>query len=258
MLRKRAGSFLGGAARRAKNDIDTDDDFCGTIPSDTEAALQYIESTYPPELKASLPRISLKHQVYAVVDDKTVVDRELERLQQENKIRLFKLSTGPDDYAVISVRILKAHLQSVTHEDSRETVDRFFARVLSSHNDVAISKRTLSCEKGFTERDVSRLIACGLLTVQDVGSYWISIPGLGLFMRYFVRGRDTVLRTLRKTKYNEMMQSELEVRKLATCKLGTKFHVLDLIGAELVTCVETTSGSLLHLNLAHEKNARRS
>lgn len=259
MLRKRTGGSLSAAARRPKNDIDTDHDFCGVIPSDTEAALQYIESTYPPvgELSSSVPQIVLKHQVYAIVHDKTTVDRELERLQQENKVQLFKLSTGADDYAIISLQKLETHLRKVSPEDCTATVEKFITRVLSSHNDVAIGEKMLGCEKGFTEKEVSQLMASGLLTVQDVGSYWLSIPGLGSFMRQFVRGRDSMLRTLRTAKYNEIMQSELEVKKLAACKLGMKFHILDLIGAELVTCVETTSGPLLRLNSTHEKNATR-
>ena len=257
MIRKRTGGSLSTAARRPKTTVDTEDDFCGIIPSDTEAALQYIESLYPPveELGSSnsLPHIVLRHQVYAVVHDKTTVDRELERLQEENKVRLFKLSTGADDYAITSLEKLEVHLQKVSPEDCKETVEKFFFRVLRSYNDVAIDKKRLSGEKGFTEKEVSQLMSSGLLTVQDVGSYWLSVPGLGSFMRHFLKGRDCVLRTLRTAKYNEIMQSELEFKKLSACKLGIKFHILDLIGAELVTSVVTTSGPLLRLNSAHKR-----
>jgi serine/threonine-protein kinase 19 len=256
MIRKRTGGSLSTAARRPKTTIDKEDDFHGIIPSDTEAALQYIESLYPPEedLGSSVPHIVLKHQVYAIVHDKTTVDRELERLQEENKVRLFKLSTGADDYAITSLEKLEAHLQRVSPEDCKETVQKFFFRVLRNYNDVAIDKKRLSDEKGFTEKEVSQLMSSGLLTVQDVGSYWLSVPGLGSFMKHFVKGRDCMLRTLRTARYNEIMQNELQLKKLPACKLGIKFHILDLIGAELVTSVATTSGPLLRLNSTHNRN----
>lgn len=48
------------------------------VPSDTMAALLYIKSIFPVKMFENVvPPIILKHQIYCVVKNKTLVDREL-------------------------------------------------------------------------------------------------------------------------------------------------------------------------------------
>ena len=46
-----------------------------------------------------------------------------------------------------------------------------------------------------------------MLTVRDVGSWWLAIPSAGLYMKSFIRGRKAVLTMIRKSKYKEILQS---------------------------------------------------
>ena len=47
-------------------------------PNDTKATLLYIKSTFPVQVFAGkIPAIMLKHQVYSILKDKTLVDRQL-------------------------------------------------------------------------------------------------------------------------------------------------------------------------------------
>lgn len=88
----------------------------------------------------------------------------------------------------------------------------------------------------------------GVLTVRDAGSWWLAVPGAGRFIKCFVKGRQAVLGMVRKAKYRELLLSELLGRRApATVRLGLAYHVHDLIGAQLVDCVSTTSGTLLRL-----------
>ncbi|XP_036212349.1 serine/threonine-protein kinase 19 isoform X2 [Myotis myotis] len=60
--------------------------------------------------------------------------------------------------------------------------------------------------------------------------------------------RQAVLGMVRKAKYRELLLSELLGRRApASVRLGLAYHVHDLIGAQLVDCVSTTSGTLLRL-----------
>ncbi|XLR04201.1 hypothetical protein S83_070399, partial [Arachis hypogaea] len=43
----------------------------------------------------------LKSQLYSSVKDRTQVDRELESLRRDKVLRIFKLNTGQDDYAIM-------------------------------------------------------------------------------------------------------------------------------------------------------------
>ncbi|KAH7943812.1 hypothetical protein HPB52_011795 [Rhipicephalus sanguineus] len=66
-------------------------------------------------------------------------------------------------------------------------------------------------------------------------------------------GRSSVvaaalLQTLRRSKHQELSRAELESRRLPRgTKLGIGYFVYDAIGANLVTCVKTTSGDVLRL-----------
>ncbi|XP_031518594.1 serine/threonine-protein kinase 19 isoform X2 [Papio anubis] len=92
------------------------------------------------------------------------------------------------------------------------------------------------------------LVNAGVLTVRDAGSWWLAVPGAGRFIKYFVKGRQAVLGMVRKSKYRELLLSELLGRRApAVVRLGLTYHVHDLIGAQLVDCISTTSGTLLRL-----------
>lgn len=50
-----------------------------TVPNDTEAAFQHLADIFPSAavMGGKLPRIVLKHQLYALVEDRTQVDRHV-------------------------------------------------------------------------------------------------------------------------------------------------------------------------------------
>jgi serine/threonine-protein kinase 19 len=50
-----------------------------------------------------------------------------------------------------------------------------------------------------------------------------------------------------RRKYNEIMQKELEKRKLQSSGLGVLFHLRDLFGSRKLTRVETTCGTMIRL-----------
>ena len=48
------------------------------VPSDTKAAILFLKSVVPlSKFEGKIPAIILKHQIYCVVKDKTLVDRQL-------------------------------------------------------------------------------------------------------------------------------------------------------------------------------------
>ncbi len=50
------------------------------------------------------------------------------------------------------------------------------------------------------------LVNSGLLQCRDVGSWWLGIPGAGVFMKHFTKGRQNILRMIRKRKFKEILQ----------------------------------------------------
>ncbi|KAL9956715.1 hypothetical protein ACROYT_G038236 [Oculina patagonica] len=242
------------------NSPDGDDsNFDFEVPSDTKAAILFLKSTVPlNKFEGKIPAIVLKHQIYCVVKDKTLVDRELNKLWEENVIRLFKLTSGSDEFGVLLTDDYISHIKSrVTDSSILLTIDKFVRDVLPNHIDVSISKKVAAGKYKLSEEEITHLVNTGVLTTRDIGSWWLSIPGAGVFMKNFTNGRTALIRMLRQRKYREILEKDLLTRKFAShSKLGIAYHVYDIIGAELVKSVETTSGRLLRLDIQSESRAR--
>ncbi|XP_047651578.1 serine/threonine-protein kinase 19 isoform X2 [Phacochoerus africanus] len=165
----------------------------------------------------ALPPIVLKNQVYSLVPDRTVADRQL---------------------------VLKA----CEGRPYAGTVQKFLASVLPACGDLSFQQDQMTQTFGFRDPEITQLVNAGVLTVRDAGSWWLAVPGAGRFIKCFVKGRQAVLGMVRKAKYRELLLSELLGRRApAAVRLGLAYHVHDLIGAQLVDCVSTTSGTLLRL-----------
>jgi len=188
----------------------------------------------------------LKHQLYSIVTNKTHVDKELSELKTKGEVRLFRLGVEPDDLCVMFTNEYTRHCQKLN--PNKPSIDKFINSVIPQCSDISINRDTLLTQYHFKEEEITDLMKCGMLTLREVGSWWLAIPGAGEFMKSYVRGRKATLLMIRKCKYGEVLQQELESRKLPKmAKLGMTYHIYDLVGAELVTSLNTTSGRLLRL-----------
>jgi hypothetical protein len=110
---QRAPPAAAPAARAPVPAPPADDNELGAELSDVEAALLLLKGEVygdsagaagaPAPAGARLPPVILKAQLYTVLPDRTAVDRELDALQRAGALRAFKLATGADEYAVLSM-----------------------------------------------------------------------------------------------------------------------------------------------------------
>ena len=73
--------------------------------------------------------------------------------------------------------------------------------------------------------------------MRDIGkaaSWWFAIPSVGPFVKQLTKGRSSILQMIKRAKHQELLQSELEARKLTASKLGMDYHLHDILGSELV------------------------
>lgn len=203
-------------------------------PSDIEAALLYLKSKFPVEkFEGRLPPVLLVHQIYSIIKCKTSVDREINCLQAKGAVRVFKLGGEEAALVLISSDDLVNHITQ--HCPRKPVINRFVKELIPKVQDVSIDKELLQGDLGFTQQEISDLVSAGLLTLRSAASFWFSFPNAGEFMRTYLKGRKSVLRTIRKCKFSEILQFELEQRKLEkSAKLGMLYHIHDIIGAELV------------------------
>ncbi|XP_026206533.1 serine/threonine-protein kinase 19 [Anabas testudineus] len=217
-------------------------------PTDIKSTLEYLMTLFPRKIfNDTLPQIVLKHQLYSMHSDKTLVDKEVNKLREQGELLMFQLGFDAEAFGLVFTSDYKAKvLSGVEGKATQATVEKFLEKVLSSSTDLSFSKDKMLKEFFFTDSEITQLVKSGVLTVRDAGSWWLSIPNSGKFTKYFIQGRKAVLAMVKKSKYGEVLKAELEGRRTTSqVKFHMKYHVHDIVGAELVESIPTTSGTLL-------------
>uniref|UniRef100_UPI0012932A6C serine/threonine-protein kinase 19 n=1 Tax=Lonchura striata TaxID=40157 RepID=UPI0012932A6C len=149
-------------------------------PAAVEAALGAVAALFPRRLFGdALPPLLLRHQLYSVLPDRTAVDRHLNRLRDEGRVRLLHLGLGPDALAVVSLPLYREKALAAVAGSPREPlVRRFLEAAVATSPELSYEQRSMR-EMGFGDSDITQLVAAGLLTVRDAGSWWLAVPGAG-------------------------------------------------------------------------------
>ncbi|KAJ8318464.1 hypothetical protein KUTeg_003555 [Tegillarca granosa] len=179
------------------------------MPSDTKAFLLYLRNLFPLEkFEHRLPPIMLKHQLYSLINNRTMVDKQLNDLKVSGEVKLFKLGNETDLYGVVFTDDYRSHVIRVMAEVSigRNVTERFVNTIIKHCHDMSINKDTLMVEYLFTDEEITQLVKASVLTVRDIGSWWIAVPNAGMYVKSFQRGRKAVLTMIRKCKYKEILR----------------------------------------------------
>ncbi|XP_053708341.1 serine/threonine-protein kinase 19-like [Synchiropus splendidus] len=220
----------------------------GEGPPDVSSTIEYLRSLFPRKLfNDTLPQIVLKHQLYSLHSDKTMVDKEVNKMREKGELLMFQLGFDAEAFGLVLAADYKAKV--LAGEDGRVTqgtVEKFVEKVLPSSTDLSFSKEKMLREFLFTDAEITQLVKSGVLTVRDAGSWWLSIPNSGKFTKYLIQGRKAVLGMVKKSKYGEVLKADLEERRTTSqVKFHMKYHIHDIVGAELVESISTTSGTML-------------
>ena len=206
-------------------------------------------------------KIVFKHQLYSLVENRTIVDRGVNALLEKGDIKLFKTSLGNEQLSIMFTKdyaeyVKKAYSTqdtsrssaSDTSELAKKMVFRFIDNVLPTLKDISVNEECLLKHHGFKDNEITELIRAGILTVKNAGTWWLSIPNVGFFMKLLRKGRQTIIQTINRTKYKEISRDTLLTKKsLPSMRLNIEYQIHDLIGADLVKCIHSTTGVLLRL-----------
>ncbi|XP_020079715.1 serine/threonine-protein kinase 19 homolog isoform X2 [Ananas comosus] len=180
-------------------------------------------------------------------------------LKKEKVLRVFKLSTGQDDHAIMFMEdYLKQMASSVKRFEKEkqhdlEVFEWFKTYVMESKLDVCIAHQELcsllSHGGEVTDRHVTLLISAGLLTRQliDPNMYWFAIPNIGSILKGLSQGRKELLSLLNRRKYKEMPLAPLEKKRLRLSPLDMRFHLRDLIGSGHLKSLQTPAGIIVRV-----------
>lgn len=168
-------------------------------------------------------------------------------LRENGELLMFQLGFDSEAFALVFAEDYRAKV--LQEEAGRKTLgaaEKFLDKLIPGCSDLSFNKDKMLKEFLFSDSEITQLVKSGLLTVRDAGSWWLSIPNSGRFIKYFIKGRKAVLNMVKKSKYSEILRTELEERRTtAQVKFQMKYHVHDIIGADLVECIQTTSGTVL-------------
>ncbi|RDD43913.1 Serine/threonine-protein kinase 19 [Trichoplax sp. H2] len=156
-------------------------------------------------------------------------------LRIRNVIRMFKLGEGADEFSILTTEDYTDCIKKLITKENKSSIYKFLHCVLPKCTDVSINRETLFDKIGLSEQDLTYLMSIGTLTIRDVDSWWIAIPNAGQFMKHFIRGRECVIKILKKRKYKEILEQDLQKHSsLKSCCLGASFCIHDVIGKEIV------------------------
>ncbi|GLC34310.1 hypothetical protein PLESTB_000743500 [Pleodorina starrii] len=88
---------------------DDGDDAEADVPSDVELALMALKSdlrSHPGA--AELPPLALRSQLSCLLADRSTVERQLDEQRRANRVRVFKLPTGTDEFGILSTSDYRA------------------------------------------------------------------------------------------------------------------------------------------------------
>ncbi len=63
-------------------------------------------------------------------------------------------------------------------------------------------------------------------------SWWLAIPGISPFIKSLSKGRSAIQQMVKRSKFSELLCSELETRKVSVSKLPVEYHIHDLVGSD--------------------------
>ncbi|ORX81143.1 hypothetical protein K493DRAFT_412032 [Basidiobolus meristosporus CBS 931.73] len=193
------------------------------------------------------------HQLYSIVTNPTAIDKEIVQLCQEGKLRKLKIGDFQDEYGLM---VMSDYIQEINKVKENlaaslkpvEFLDRFCKLILGVKcMDVSITRNGLTEYMEASEEDVTELIAAGFLTIGNANTFHFCVRNAGLFISNFTKGRKEIMRSLKRRKYKELLEKQLEARKILGTEFSVKFHLLDLIGSGRCESIGTTSGELIKL-----------
>lgn len=189
-----------------------------------------------------------------MINDKGEIERDLNYLEEKSIIKVYQLFTRfkKEEYAIILIEDLKYTINLIKedeNEEDRKILDDYLNEIILKHpHDFFISKSTLFKTLNIDEKSASVLIRNGLLVRKDRDEYWFNYPNAGAFSKYLSLSRECVLKFIKKTRFKEIDQEELERKKFKDMNFPVSFVIKDLVGMKLLSRIKISSGYLLRLN----------
>ncbi|KAM9739847.1 inactive serine/threonine-protein kinase 19 isoform 1-T1 [Dama dama] len=126
-------------------------------PGSARAAVAEIVRLFPRVLfEDALPPIALRSQVYSLVPDRTVADRQLKALQEQGEIRIVQLGFDLDAQGIMFTEDYRTRvLKACDGRPYAAAVQKFLASVLPACGDLSFQQDQMTQTFGFRDPEIT-------------------------------------------------------------------------------------------------------
>ncbi|KAL1523465.1 hypothetical protein AB1Y20_018404 [Prymnesium parvum] len=251
------------------------------LPSDTEAGVSYLLSQCPAAVRPRGLPVFLCSQLYAVVDDRTAVDRELEARRLAHELRAIQLPSSQAELLLLPAEqysraiAADAGTEGVSAEERRAlecaqqllpactgvTVRRSeIEAALQNPADADAVAGVLSMRGWLTALPPSESLTLGDAPLHADCEWRWALPESGKLTRELFPLRTEVLTALHRQRFGRALRHTIE-RSRGVAALLRKLHIdltfalRDLVGSSYIESTHTAAGTLLQLTAAGERAA---
>ncbi|XP_059736248.1 inactive serine/threonine-protein kinase 19 isoform X1 [Bos taurus] len=141
-------------------------------PGSAREAVAEIVRLFPRVLfEDALPPIALRSQVYSLVPDRTVADRQLKALQEQGEIRIVQLGFDLDAQGIMFTEDYRTRvLKACDGRPYAAAVQKFLASVLPACGDLSFQQDQMTQTFGFRDPEITwSKLGCSLSEMLEVG-----------------------------------------------------------------------------------------
>ncbi|KAI7901489.1 serine-threonine protein kinase 19-domain-containing protein [Cokeromyces recurvatus] len=188
-----------------QDEFEQNEDVFKDLESDAITTAEFLIKSNP---KSTIP-ICFIHQIYSILPNNTMVDRELQQAFKKGTWRKFHVIGALEDEFVLLKTEDYCQMTNQAKEECIRDQDGDPKEIIKDvrYNEVSIFKGVLMKEFGLTEKNMSQLVTYGLLLPHiQMDFYWFSVRKQGSFMSNLKNGRIEILRILKRRHTKDIME----------------------------------------------------
>ena len=258
-----------------------------TVPDDVLTALEYLRRNFPFAYHHSYvePPLILVSQVYALVEDRTLVDRRIRELIERRRIVVFDIpAAGVNERALLFLEDYRAAVLALvpptatsaeddtgaaptkrrrrdaeSGDDGAAILSVFAESVIPSLTSSTITDAALINAFTADQRTANlsadavraAVIGFGLIVRhRTIGTYYVTAPHTSHIIGDVLAGRQALSALIRRRRSRQIGVDQLQSvngGRLAKSQRGTKWTLLDMIGTRRIHIQQTDRARIVTL-----------
>jgi hypothetical protein len=197
------------------------------------------------------------HQVYAIIDDRTAANFELQEARSRGILRHIHvekcgvLLVRERDYRNLLGQLIEIAERDEDARTEWEILREFHDKVIMNCKELGLTMKQLLDMMGMSneERKVTiTLLKMGFIVfktpsveIEHEPSFWFSLPNMGVLISEIEGARKEIVQMIKAAKpYKEILKSKLRAKlKLKSSSMSIDFHIKDVVGAKVVVSRDT-------------------